>query len=59
MNDQRPYIAFYKDKKVEVYATSSYAAQVAAAKLLKVSEKNRYQVSVMLADVVHSTSDIG
>jgi len=55
----RPYVCFYKEKRVEVYATSSYSAQVEAAKRLKVSEKNRYQVSVMLADVVHSTSDIG
>jgi hypothetical protein len=54
----RPYIAFYKGKTIEIQASSSYSAQVAAAKLLKVSEKNRYRVTVKLLDIVHSTSDL-
>jgi hypothetical protein len=48
----RPYIAFYKGKKVELQANSSYEAQTLAAKMLKV--KKSYEVSVMLADVVHT-----
>lgn len=54
----RPYIAFYNNKKIEVHATSSYIAQQEAAKQLKVPEKKRYQVKVMLADIVHSTTDL-
>lgn len=38
--NERPYVCFFKEKRVEVCATSSYSAQVAAEKLLKVSEKN-------------------
>lgn len=58
MNEERPYLAFYNDKKVEVTATSSYAAQCKVAKILKVSEKKRYLITVKLADVVHSTASL-
>lgn len=50
----RPYIAFHKDKKVEVTAASSYAAQQQAAALFKVKPQKAYEVSVYLADVEHS-----
>ena len=55
------YIGFYKGKKYEVYAESSYAAQEKLAKQLKV--KKSWQVNVMLCEkdgvqVVHSTSSI-
>lgn len=43
------YIAFYKDKRVEVKATSSYEAQVDAQKLLKIKDSQRYQITVVLA----------
>jgi hypothetical protein len=51
------YIAFYKDKQVEVYADSSYQAQQKAAIQLKA--KKSYDVTVVLAErngeqVVHN-----
>lgn len=42
------YIAFYKGKKLEVYAASSYEAQQKAAALFKA--KKSYEVTVMLAE---------
>ena len=42
------YICFYKDKKIEVIAISSYAAQQEAAKVFKA--KKSYQVTVVLAE---------
>jgi hypothetical protein len=59
MNEERPYLAFYGNKQIEVVATSSYAAQVKAASLLKVSDKKRYLIIVKLADVIHSTASLG
>lgn len=55
---KRTYLAFYGSKKIEVQATSSYAAQQEAAKQLKVPERKRYQITVMLADVIHSTASL-
>lgn len=57
------YKAFYKDKTIDVYADSSYMAQVQAAELLKVKPNNRYQVTVVLCTVdgeqiTHNTSII-
>jgi len=58
------YIAFYGSQQTEVYADSSYAAQVKAAEKLKVQEKHRHKISVYLVEradgssVVHSTSDL-
>jgi hypothetical protein len=52
----RPYIAFYKGKTHELYADSSFAAQEAAAKFFKA--RKSYQVTVMLADVEHSTGSL-
>ena len=42
------YIAFYKGKRIEVYANTSYEAQQKAAALFKA--KKSYEVSVMLAE---------
>lgn len=56
--NERPYIAFYGNKQIEVTATSSYEAQCKAAKVLKVSEKKRYLITVKLADVIHSTASL-
>ncbi len=53
------YIAFYKGKRIEVYAETIFAAQQEAAKKFKV--KKSYDVVVVLAEkngqpVVHSCS---
>lgn len=55
------YVCFYKGKRVEVYADSSYVAQQKAATLLKA--KRAYEVTVVLAEkggetVVHSTAEV-
>jgi hypothetical protein len=55
------YVCFYKGKRVEVYADSSYVAQQKAATMLKA--KRAYEVTVVLAEkngeaVVHSTGGI-
>jgi hypothetical protein len=42
------YVCFYKGKRVEVYAETSYAAQQKAATLLKA--KRIYEVAVCLAE---------
>jgi hypothetical protein len=42
------YIAYYKGKQVKVEASSSYAAQIEAAKMLKA--KKSYQVTVVLTN---------
>jgi hypothetical protein len=42
------YVCFYKGKRVEVYAETSYAAQQKAATMLKA--KRIWDVSVMLAE---------
>jgi hypothetical protein len=42
------YVAFYKGKRIEVYAVSSYAAQLEAAKIFKA--KKSFEVSVVLAE---------
>ncbi len=42
------YVCFYKGKRVEVYADTSYAAQQKAAAMLKA--KKSYEVTVMLAE---------
>lgn len=41
------YIAFYKNKQIEVKALRSYDAQEAAAKIFKA--RKSYEVTVMLA----------
>lgn len=55
------YVCFYKGKRVEVYADSSYVAQQKAATMLKA--KRAYEVVVVLAEkggetVVHSTAEV-
>ena len=44
------YIAFYKEKQIEVYAETSYKAQTEAARILKVSSKKQYLINVHLAE---------
>jgi hypothetical protein len=52
----RTYIAFYKGREHVVQADSSYAAQLAAAEYFRA--RKSYDVTVMLADVEHSTAAI-
>lgn len=57
------YIAFYKNKRKEIYANSSYEAQTKAAKEFGVKPNKQYQVDVYLAEkggetVIHSTTEI-
>lgn len=47
-----PYIGFYRNKKCEVFAETSYKAQLAAAAIFKA--KKSYEVTVMLAEVTHT-----
>lgn len=49
------YIALYKNKKIEVFADTSYAAQQKAAQQLRA--RKSYDVSVYLADVIHTAVD--
>ena len=49
---ERPYVAFYRDKRLELFAPSSYAAQQKAAAQFRA--KKSYEVTVILADVVHT-----
>lgn len=46
------YICYYKDKKIEVYAETSYAAQQEAVKQLTVRGKapKGWEISVVLAE---------
>lgn len=53
------YVCFYNQKRIEVRAETSYAAQQEAARVLRVPAKKQYQISVWLAEkdgqpVVHS-----
>jgi len=53
------YIAFYKDKQVEVYADTSYEAREKAA--IQFKAKKSYDVTVVLAErngeqVVHNAN---
>jgi hypothetical protein len=47
--NNRPYIAFWRGKRHELFAKTSFDAQEAAAKHFKA--KKSYEVSVLLADV--------
>ena len=56
------YICYYKNKKTEVYANTSYEAQQEAAK--KLGAKKAYQVNVVLAElngepVVYNGTEFG
>ena len=55
------YIAFYKNKQIEVKALRSYDAQEAAAKIFKA--RKSYEVTVMLAakddqPVIHHPAEV-
>lgn len=44
------YVCFYNNERIEVYAETSYKAQLKAAEVLKVKPKKRYMISVVLAE---------
>ena len=55
------YICFYKGKKIEIMANTSYEAQQKSAKEFKA--KKSYEVTVMLAEIngkqyTHNTSSL-
>ena len=55
------YVCFYKQKKTEVYAKTSYEAQQKAAAFFKA--RKQYEVTVVLAEkggapVIHSTASL-
>jgi hypothetical protein len=55
------YVCFYKSKRTEVYASTTYEAQTKAAAFFKA--RKQYEVTVVLAEkggevVVHSTASI-
>mgnify|MGYP000970681099 CR=1 FL=1 len=49
-----PFIGFYKDKRVEVYAPTSYDAVQIAAKQLGLKPSQQSGITVLRADVEHS-----
>jgi hypothetical protein len=54
----RKYICFYQRKQLEVEAESSYAAQKEAARIWKLGDKKRIDITVVLADVPINTASI-
>lgn len=50
----RPYICFHKGKSITVEAVTSYQAQLLAVAAFKLRPNQRYEVTVMLADVTHT-----
>lgn len=53
---KRNYVAFYKGKKIEVQANSSYDAQKLADSIFKV--KKSYEVAIVLSDVPVDTASL-
>jgi hypothetical protein len=45
------YIALFKDKKIEIYANGIYKAQCMAIEYFKPSKKDKWQVTVALAEL--------
>lgn len=64
MNAPNPlngYVCFYKGKRTEVFASTSYEAQTKAATIFKA--RKQYDVTVVLAEksgepVIHSTASL-
>jgi len=54
----RNYLCFYNNTSIEVEASSSYAAQQAAAKLMNVKESKRYMITPVLADAPVSPNQL-
>ena len=54
----RPYVGFYKGKRVEIYAINALQAQQEVAKILKLTDKQRKAITVILADVTHDAAEV-
>lgn len=57
------YVCFYNQKRIEIYADSSYSAQCKAAEKLRIKPRLQHKINVMLAEkdgkqYVHSTAGI-
>jgi hypothetical protein len=50
-NEMNGYLAFFKEKKLEIYAPSLYAAKLKAVAEFKPSKKDSGLVSICLAEV--------
>ena len=56
--EDRPYIAFFQGKRKEIWAKSQWDAVQKARSELKVSKSKQGLLSVVLADVTHSTGSL-
>lgn len=56
--EDRPYIAFFQGKRKEIWAKSQWDAVQKARSELKVPKSKQGLLSVMLADVTHSTGSL-
>lgn len=56
--EDRPYIAFFQGKRKEVWAKSQWDAVQKARSELKVPKSKQGLLSVVLADVTHSTGSL-
>ena len=52
----RTYVTIYRDRKYLVEAETTYAAQKLAMRFFGLTEKNRYKISVFVADGPISTA---
>ena len=58
LKDKRPYVALYKGKRAELWATSLLDAKEQAIAELKVPKSKTGLLAVMLADVVHDPESL-
>lgn len=56
--EDRPYIAFFQGKRKEIWAKSQWDAVQKARSELKVPKSKQGLLSVVLADVTHSTGSL-
>ena len=56
--EDRPYIAFFQGKRKEIWAKSQWDAVQKARSELKVPKSKQGLLSVVLADVAHSTGSL-
>jgi hypothetical protein len=55
---KRPYVALYKGKRAELWATSLLEAKQMAIEELKVPKSKTGLLAVILADVTHDTGSL-
>lgn len=55
---KRPYVALFRGKRVEIWATTLLDAKEEAIKLLKVPKTKTGLLSVILADVTHAAGSL-